>query len=240
MNKRYVVLLALLACLTGCVPVDSLNPLYTDKDLVFDKALLGTWVGTDNGEGGELTISAIGEKGKEWYELTMTDRDKDNGKCREITVYRAHLVNLSGRRFLDVVPETVEGRSGSFPLQIKSGKDSTVVEPRLLRLSPASYLEFSDRSQSQGKAWADLRRAHWFFKVSLDDKKLQLDWTDDDGFRKAVQSGTLHLPSSLLGEGKETNVVITASTPELQTFIVEHADDGKFFTDHMDPLHRKL
>ncbi len=52
MNKRYLVLLALLACLTGCVPVDSLNPLYTDKDLAFDESLLGSWVGPDNGDEG--------------------------------------------------------------------------------------------------------------------------------------------------------------------------------------------
>jgi hypothetical protein len=54
MNKRYVVLLALLACLTGCVPVDSLNPLYTEKDTVFDESLLGEWIGPDANDTGSM------------------------------------------------------------------------------------------------------------------------------------------------------------------------------------------
>ncbi|HET8891602.1 MAG TPA: hypothetical protein VFQ41_22065, partial [Candidatus Angelobacter sp.] len=54
MNKKHLVLLALLACLTGCVPVDSINPLYTDKDVVFDESLLGEWVGMDANEKGGM------------------------------------------------------------------------------------------------------------------------------------------------------------------------------------------
>ncbi|HEY2170630.1 MAG TPA: hypothetical protein VGJ30_13450 [Candidatus Angelobacter sp.] len=40
--KKFLLLLAGLLWLTGCVPVDSLNPLYTDKDLAFDESLLGS------------------------------------------------------------------------------------------------------------------------------------------------------------------------------------------------------
>jgi hypothetical protein len=42
-----------------------------------------------------------------------------------------------------------------------------------------------------------------------------------------------------LGEGKDKDVVITASTAELQNFVSEHADDGIFFTTPGNPLHRK-
>jgi hypothetical protein len=69
MNKRYLVLLALLAFLTGCVPVDSLNPLYTDKDVVFDETLLGSWVGPDNGDDGVLEFIARDQDGKKSYSL---------------------------------------------------------------------------------------------------------------------------------------------------------------------------
>lgn len=239
MNKKYLVFLALLAWLTGCVPVDSLNPLYTDKDVVFDESLLGIWVGPDNGKEGELEISTFGEKGKESYVLTMTDKTGDDGRCKSVTVYHAHLLNLNGRRFLDVVPETIDARDASYPLQIKSGKDGTTIEPRLLRLSSAAYLEFGDKSQANGKVQANLRRAHWFLKVNHADKKLQLNWADDDAFRKAVQAGTVKLPNMLLGNGKNKDVVITASTQELQKFVVEHADDTTFFNSKTEEMHRK-
>ena len=241
MNKRYLVLLALLACLTGCVPVDSLNPLYTDKDTVFDESLLGTWVGRDNGAEGELGISTLVENGKQGYLLTLVDRDKEDGHCRSVMTYSAHLVNLDGRRFLDVTPEVWDARTDAYSLRIKSGKSGAAIEPRLLKLGAGIYLEFEDGTQSagDGKVKAQMRRAHQFLKVVKDDKKLQLDWADDDAFKKAVEKGTLHLASALLGEGRDKDVVITANTRELQKFVLAHADDGTFFTDHVDELHRK-
>ena len=121
MNKRYLVLLALLACLTGCVPVDSLNPLYTDKDLAFDESLLGSWVGPDNGDDGVLEFIARDEDGKKSYLLVMTEKDKDSNGYKR-TVYHAHLVKLNEHLFLDVVPETFDSRPNSYSLRVKSGK----------------------------------------------------------------------------------------------------------------------
>ena len=62
------------------------------------------------------------------------------------------------------------------------------------------------------------------------DKNLQLDWADDDEFRKAVQAGTVKLPSVLLGEGKNKDVVITASTQELRKFVAEQPMTTNFST----------
>jgi hypothetical protein len=43
----------------------------------------------------------------------------------------------------------------------------------------------------------------------------------------------------LLGEGKNKDVVITASTEELRKFVAEHADDDQFFSSKTSQLHRK-
>ncbi|MBK6364443.1 MAG: hypothetical protein IPF52_13480 [Saprospiraceae bacterium] len=40
--------MGIISILTGCIP--SLNPLYTDKDLVFTSQLLGTWTGAKSEE----------------------------------------------------------------------------------------------------------------------------------------------------------------------------------------------
>jgi hypothetical protein len=222
MNKRYLVLLALLACLTGCVPVDSLNPLYTDKDVVFDESLLGSWVGTDNGEDGVLV---------------MTDKDKDSNTYKK-SVYHAQLVKLNEHLFLDVVPDTFDSRPNSYSLRVKSGKSGATIEPALLKLGEAAYLEFQNGAPD-GKVGAHLRRAHWIMKVARKDNGLQLDWADDDDFRRAVEKGTIKLPSVLLGEGKNKDVVITASTEELRKFVADHADDDQFFSSKTSQLHRK-
>ena len=111
MNKRYVVLLALLACLTGCVPVDSLNPLYTDKDIVFDESLLGEWVGPDANDTGSMKFV---KEGKDAYVIVMTDKDGPDGE-QKTTFYDARLLSLSGQKFLDVLPQRVERFSGFLP-----------------------------------------------------------------------------------------------------------------------------
>jgi hypothetical protein len=70
MNKRHLVLLALLACLTGCVPVDCINPLYTDQNVIFDPALVGKWV-TGSSEEGVLRFDRA-EKGA--YQMVITQK----------------------------------------------------------------------------------------------------------------------------------------------------------------------
>jgi len=237
MNKRYLVLLALLACLTGCVPVDSLNPLYTDKDLAFDESLLGSWVGPDKGDEGGLEILARDQDGKKSYLLVMTDKSKDLNVFKK-TVYHARLVKLNDHLFLDVVQESFEPQSTTYLLEVKSGKSGATIEPALVKLGEAAYLEFHNGAPD-GKVGAHLRRAHWVLKVVRKDKTLQLDWIDDEVFRKAVQAGTVKLPSMLLGEGKNKDVVITASTQELQKFMAEHADDKTFFNGKTAELHLK-
>jgi hypothetical protein len=242
MNKKHLVVFALLACLTGCVPVDSLNPWFTEKDLVSDKSLTGIWVGSDNGAEGELEISlAAGEDNKEFYVLTMRDKEKDDGQCRNVSVYHARLFELSGKRFFDVVPDTVATQNSSFALQMKTGKSGTAIEPHFLKLGDASYIEFGSPAHSSNNgAEARLRTAHWIAKVSKDGDNLHLDWMDDDVFKKSVNGGKFKLAHTILGSGKDTaNILITAPTKELQAFVLEHVDDRTVFSGHVDPLHRK-
>jgi len=235
--KKFLLLLAGLLLLTGCVPVDSLNPLYTDKDLAFDKSLLGSWVGADKGEEGGLEILAREKDGKKSYLLVMTDKDKDLNVFKK-TVYHAWLVKLDEHLFLDVVQQSFEPQSATYFLQVKSGKSGPTIQPALVKIGEAAYLEFQNAAPD-GKVGARVRRAHWIMKVAKKEKTLQLDWADDEAFGKAVQAGTVKLPSTLLGEGKNKDVVITASTQELQKFVVEHAEDKTFFNRKTEELQRK-
>jgi hypothetical protein len=89
MRRRWIVALLALASLASCVP--SINPLYTDKDLVVDPALVGTWIDNDN----ETWTFATGTDKS--YSLVI-DHDGKSGP------FVAHLVALGGYRFLDIMP----------------------------------------------------------------------------------------------------------------------------------------
>ena len=244
MKPKILCLLALLACLTGCVPVDSLNPLYTDKDIVFDESLLGVWVGPNNGEDGGLKFSRFvqdGQKGyvQKGYVLTMFDGNKKLEDAEKM-VFHAFLIKLDGREFLDAVLQDDNPEPDSYSLQIKSTQSGTRIEPQLIKVGAASYFEFgTSMPGDNGRFQAQLRPAHWLMKITRNREKLKLEYADDDDFKKAVQSGGFHLPAAILGEGKNQRVVITATTQELQRFVLEHADDGTFFNSPTDELHRQ-
>ncbi|HEX7714625.1 MAG TPA: hypothetical protein VF531_11460 [Bacillota bacterium] len=102
MGKIKTMLLGLLCVamvlgITGCVP--SLQPLYTDEDLVTDSRLDGLWL-----EGEDLTT---GKAKSTWNFQKITDKQAyeailtQDGKTSRFSV---HLVKLGGNLFMDTYP----------------------------------------------------------------------------------------------------------------------------------------
>lgn len=92
MIKPYSILLVgSFLFLTACVP--SVNPLYTDQDVYFDKALLGVWTDDEQAETWEFTYSD-----EKVYKLVHTD---ERGKQGE---FEARLVKIDDKTFLDIAP----------------------------------------------------------------------------------------------------------------------------------------
>lgn len=81
----------------GCVPVISLHPLYTEKDVVLDKKLYGTWVDDSNDSKAIWEFKKIDEP-KNAYNLIFTDEDGKKGS------FMAHMVKLQDKLFLDIFP----------------------------------------------------------------------------------------------------------------------------------------
>jgi hypothetical protein len=234
---RFVCVIVLASLLVGCFPQDSLNPLYDDekKDIVFDESLLGTWAGPDNDEGGGLEFSTLIDQGLEAYVVTLLDKAK--GEDGDKMVFNAFLVKLGNHEFLDMTLQEWDAHTDSFPLQVSAGKDGTEIEPRLLRLGIASYLEFG-KGTTGGKIQADLKQAHWIVKLTRNEKHLSLAWMDDNDFKTALQTGSIHLPVTSVKQGGKPFIVITADTKELQRFVLDHANDSLFFSSRTGEMTR--
>ena len=97
---KILILLGLVIYLTGCVP--SLHPLFTDKDLVFDPALVGTWVDEDG-----KNIWEFQKSRENAYELVYTENE-------EPAKFQAHLVKLGDFLFLDIFPEEPGMKNGLY------------------------------------------------------------------------------------------------------------------------------
>lgn len=94
MNKltivtTFIAILLLASC------VQSLHPLYTEKDLIFDPVLVGTW----ESEGGNLWI--FHKSGEKSYELVYQEKETP-------AKFQAHLVKLGHYRFLDLYPMSLD------------------------------------------------------------------------------------------------------------------------------------
>src|SRR5215469_4059679 len=100
MRKKYMLLGAVCLLMTGCMPVDSLNPLYTDKDVISDSSLVGDWLSPDPDNKTITRITEAAELGSKLpgYDIVMIDTD-------DRLAFHAHLVNLKGQHFLDIVPQ---------------------------------------------------------------------------------------------------------------------------------------
>jgi hypothetical protein len=225
--KLYGFLLALplAILLTGCSPVDSLNPLYTDKDVVFDPTLLGQWGSENDG----LNFAKLGDNA---YRIVMSGKDDDTGQITSM-VLDAHLVQLQGHRFLDVVWRESAAGMGDTTLpevRVTQTKFGQQVEPRLIKAGMGAYIEVLPGESAGGVDRFTLRRreAHEFFKVVMEDegRTLKLIQLDDSWIEHQIRDGKLVVDHEA-AEGNST--VLTAATAELQRLVLDHVNDEEAF-----------
>ncbi|HEY5043865.1 MAG TPA: hypothetical protein VIK53_17980 [Verrucomicrobiae bacterium] len=93
MKKSILPVFGAVVLLCSCVP--SVNPFYTDKDVVTDPRLPGVWQEAGNDKPSVWKFEA-GETNS--YKLTVTE---DTGKTGE---FNAHLFKLGEEHFLDLIP----------------------------------------------------------------------------------------------------------------------------------------
>jgi hypothetical protein len=95
MKTKKLLFYLLASILGGCIPVMSLHPLFTEKDLAFDEKLIGTWADA-NGTTWQFSDANKPEKA---YNLIFTDEKGQKGS------FVAHMVKLENKLFLDVYPD---------------------------------------------------------------------------------------------------------------------------------------
>ena len=168
--KTFVVLVAA-SVLTSCTP--SLHPFYTDKDIVFNEALLGAWI---NDSGDKCLFTKSGDK---HYDFLYVDD--------ELTRFEARLIELGGVKFLDLYPKTQGKNNDISPANfvpahtlglMTIGKDSISIAMMdgdwLKQLSDWKQLDLAHERLADGSIvlTAPTRELQAFVMKHADDKKL--------------------------------------------------------------------
>jgi hypothetical protein len=169
-RTRHHAMLLLALLVAGCVP--SLQPLFTDRDLVFDERLLGAWV-----EGEESWT--FEKRDALSYRLVVREKGAE-------APFVAHLGKLRGHLLLDIYPEE----------------------------SAKKVLDDSGYGQS-------FIPAHGFFKVGEVGDRLGLRVLDNQWFENYLRLHPRALAHYLV---PDHGLVLTASTQELQKFLLRHSD----------------
>src|ERR1035441_1939153 len=123
-TRKLIALAGLALCLPACIP--SLNPFYTDKDLVFDPRLVGTWA--EKGKEQEPETWSFEKAGDKAYKLAIAEKPGKEGE------FTAHLFKLKQEYFLDLLPrEFRKGRRQSLQAgyRRKAGQRGRVYRPPL-------------------------------------------------------------------------------------------------------------
>jgi hypothetical protein len=195
MKTKKLLFYLLAGILGGCIPVLSLHPLFTEKDLAFDEKLLGTWVDDSNETTWQFSDANKPEKA---YELIFTDNEGKKG------LFVAHLVKLENRLFLDVYPD-------EMPWNEKDPNKTEWLYNTLFFIP-----------------------AHTFIKINSIEPQLKMLQTDDEKMKEFLKADPNAVKHTLL----EDKPVLTASTKELQAFVLKYADDSRVFPEEI-VLNRK-
>ncbi len=84
-------------------------------------------------------------------------------------------------------------------------------------------VEAKDLEAGDGEYELRVLHAHWFFRVEIDGEVLRLVYIDEDWVKRLGDQEKSDLGYHDVGGG-----LLTASTPELRDFVLEHADDDAF------------
>ena len=169
--------------ISGCLQ-PSLHPLFTEKDLVFDPALIGAWVGEN-----EKETWILQKAGDHTYDL-FYEGERDSAK------FEAHLVRLGKFEFLDIYPEEPDIKNGFYK--------------------------------------SHLILAHTFSRIWRDGDTLRTAMLNPDWLKDMIARKKLKIAHERLHDW----IVLTASTKELQKFILKYAEDVNAFPDPAE-FHRQ-
>ena len=134
-----VPVLSLVLILSGCGPVGSQNPLFTDKDVTFDPGLVGKWVSHDDG-----VVTFKRSNGKTYKGVYRETPD------REPIALEARLGDVEGLRFLDVT--FVSGKARGNHMFFRFWRDADV-----LQLADLNS-DWVEKMLTSGKAKLDYQR----------------------------------------------------------------------------------
>ena len=119
----------------------------------------------------------------------------------------------------------------SYRLVVKEGDKTAPFDVHLVRLGAYRFLDMTPHEDGLQELVPDIYRmsliaGHMILKVSQVEPALQMAFLDPDWLGKRLKARPAEIAHIMRGD---TDVVLTAPTPDLQRFISQHAGDKEAF-----------
>ncbi|RFM33409.1 hypothetical protein [Chitinophaga silvisoli] len=184
----------------GCIA--SLHPLYTGKDLVFDKRLLGTWHTSDPNE--TWNLQNLLESQHSQFKEPKEGKEKD--------IFQSSLINKNSY----LLTYTENGAKAEFMFNLVKLGDHFFVD-----LFP---LDLHEKNELLKNHYLPV---HSYAKIKIENNGFEMCSLNSELIYELLNKNKIRIKH----ESLEFENVITASTEELQKFIVKFADNKDFFKD---------
>jgi hypothetical protein len=203
MKIKKILFYLLAVLLGGCLPVMSLHPLVAEKDIVFEEKLLGTWLDDPNSPKSTWQFKRVEDR-------TQKDGEFDPPKKPEIA-YKLILLNNE------------DNTKGSFFAHLIKLEDRLFLDVYPSRLPCAQ----PDPNEDWLLNAFFLMPGHSFAIIDSIEPQLKLRWTNQEEMKKLLKEE----PNVVKHELVEDSIVLTASTEQLQKFVMKYADDERVFPE---------
>jgi hypothetical protein len=201
MKTRIAILIASLAFLLSSCLIKSLHPFFKEKDVVFKKELIGTWLDQDSGKWviAQTKIQSVGGLSNRNsvdsllnnYSITFTEKNQNS-------TFLVHLFSLNNQLYVDFFPDDIK-------------------IPELIAFH--------------------LVRAHSIAKIDVFNDSISLKWFNEIWLAELFENNKIRIAhETIVDDQKDETYVLTASTEELQKFLIKYGNDPKAFTDSREIL----
>ena len=194
--------------------VESLEPLYSEKDAIYDPSLEGDWLL----DGDADSVFHFAAAGRNAYRVTIKD---------DLSVFDVHLLRIGSRLLLDAAPVEWKGRAAAMDLHLGWNQTGVELAPGFKRLEDNIYLEIRPVSidNSGARFRVRIRATHMFFWLFREEQAMVLVPLSGNWLAEGVKNGSLSIDHVMAGE----QPVLSARTADLQKLVAEHENDPEAF-----------
>jgi hypothetical protein len=203
MKIKKILFYLLAGILGGCVPVMSLHPLFTEEKLVFENKLLGKWMDDPNSPKSTWEFKRIEDSKQKDGELNPPKKPEK--------AYKLILLNNE------------DNTKGSFYAHLVKLENRLFLDVYPSRIPCAE----PDPNEDWLLNTFFLIPGHSFVIIDSIEPQLKMRWTNQEELKKLLKEE----PGAVKHELVEDGIILTASTEQLQQFVLKYADDERVFSE---------